>query len=102
MTTASDKELGSLHKAVAVALQEQVVGYEEETEHGVRVVKPSPALLGAAISFLKNNNITASATDNEELNKLSKALAAKRRGKLPQAALDEAAEHYTMATGFIQ
>lgn len=102
MTTASDKELGTLHKAVAVALQEQVEGYEEETEHGTRTVKPSPALLGAAIAFLKNNNITASATDNEELSKLSKALAAKRRGKLPQAALDEAAESYVYSTGLVQ
>ena len=57
---ASTKTLGSLHELVAQALAEQVQGYTETDDEGnERVVRPSPAVLGAAIAFLKNNNITA-------------------------------------------
>lgn len=96
---ASERVLGTLHEKVAIALTEQVEGYEEETESGTKLVRPSPALLGAAIAFLKNNNITADAEDNAALRELGQALQAKRKRKLPQAALDEAAEHYA---SFIQ
>ena len=99
---ASDKQLGELHQAVAVALQEQVVGYEEQTDEGTKTVRPSPALLGAAIAFLKNNNITADATDNAALRELSDALSARRKKKLPQAALDDAAERFATSQGFLQ
>ena len=97
---ASDKTLGALHQKVAEALTEQVEGYEEPVfdsegeAKGTKMVRPSPALLGAAIAFLKNNNITADATENEALRDLSKKLADRRRGKIPQAALDEAAETF--------
>jgi hypothetical protein len=80
----------------------QVDGYEEETEQGVRTVHPSPALLGAAIAFLKNNNITADATDNAALRELSEALSARRKKKLPQAALDAAADRFAESQGFMQ
>lgn len=98
---ASDKTLGELHEAVAVALKEQVDGYiepvfnKEGEEVAEKVVKPSPALLGAAIAFLKNNNITADPAENAALRDLSSKLAARRKGKIPQAALDEAAEAFT-------
>ncbi len=102
---ASDKTLGALHQKVAEALTEQVEGYDEPVfdqegeEKGTKRVRPSPALLGAAIAFLKNNNITADATENEALSSLSKKLADRRKGKIPQAALDEAADAYAMANG---
>ena len=97
---ASDKQLGHLHLVVAEALTEQVVGYEEENEDGsVKKVRPSPALLGAAIAFLKNNSVTADATDNAALRELGDALAARRKKKLPQAALDEAAEQFATVHG---
>lgn len=96
---ASESKLGALHEAVADALTEQVKGYEEETEEGTKLVRPSPALLGAAIAFLKNNNITADAEDNAALRDLSQALQAKRKRKLPQAALDEAAETFSTSYG---
>lgn len=100
---ASDKVLGKLHEEVAKALTEQVVGYVEETDDGKELtVRPSPALLGAAIAFLKNNNITADAEDNAELRELGVALAARRKRKIPAAALDEAAEHFANMNGLIQ
>ena len=104
---ASDKTLGALHQKVAAALTEQVEGYEEtvydkEGEPQVNLVRPSPALLGAAIAFLKNNNITADATENEALKDLSSKLAARRRGKIPQSALDEAADAFAAHSGLIQ
>lgn len=98
--SASDKKLGDLHAKVANALTEQVDGYiETDSEGKERTVRPSPALLGAAIAFLKNNNITADAEENSELRDLSKALAARRAKKVPQAVLDEAAEAFSASHG---
>lgn len=97
--SASESTLGTLHEKVARALTEQVEGYEEQTEEGTKLVRPSPALLGAAIAFLKNNNITADAEDNAALRELGQALQAKRKRKLPQAALDEAAETFSTNYG---
>lgn len=91
---ASEKTLGLLHEQVAKALSEQVVGYTVVEDEVEKEVKPSPALLGAAIAFLKNNNITADANDNAALRELGEALAARRKKKLPQAALDAAAEDF--------
>ena len=96
---ASEKVLGELHAAVATALTEQVKGYlvvEDEVE---KEVKPSPALLGAAIAFLKNNNITADAEDNAALRELGESLKARRQKKLPPAMLDAAAEAFAERFG---
>lgn len=80
---ASDKALGELHGLVARSLTARLEGGEF-----------TAAELGAAISFLKNNNITADATDNVELRALGDQLAARRRKKIPQNVLDEAAEAF--------
>lgn len=83
---ASDKTLGALHAAVATALTEVIQG--TVTEEGERIPAPAP-YFGAAIAFLKNNNITADVTTNDELSALQKALADKRhkRGGGDAAAL---------------
>lgn len=96
---ATDKKLGDLHEAVADALSEQVKGYTIVEDEVEKVIKPSPALLGAAIAFLKNNNITADANDNAALRELGDALKARRAKKLPQASLDEAAEQFSNRFG---
>lgn len=101
---ASEKKLGALHEAVADALTEQVKGYTqvEINREGDEVeieVKASPALLSAAIAFLKNNNITADAEDNEALRELGKALQARRKKNIPQAALDNAAMDFSRQYG---
>ncbi len=67
MTTASDKELGALHATVAKVLTQAISGEE-----------CSAAVLSVAVTFLKNNNITASPTDNAELAELNKQLAQRR------------------------
>lgn len=97
---ASEQKLGELHEAVATAFAEQVKGFVETDEEGrEKVIRPSPALLGAAVAFLKNNNITADATENEALVGLSKALQARRRKQLPQQALDEAVDTFSRSVG---
>ena len=100
---ASDKKLGGLHEIVADAFIEQVAGYEEEQEDGrIKRIRPSPALLGAATAFLKNNNVTADAEDNAALRELGNALAARRKKKLPPALLDDAADTYANSMGLMQ
>lgn len=97
---ASDKTLGDLHEAVASAFAEQVKGYTEVGEEGQeRVVRPSPALLGAAVTFLKNNNITADVEGNAALRDLSEKLASRRNKKIPQASLDAAADAFSERFG---
>lgn len=102
MSKATDEDLGALHGAVARALTEVIADGVTEVIRGKgkdaadQVVKTpaSPAYLAAAITFLKNNNITA-AQGNTELDALKQALENKRKAKAPvmsQAALDEAVE----------
>lgn len=94
--SASKNELGTLHAAVATALTTAVTPIE--TEDGV--APPSAAHLMAAITFLKNNNITADAQTNKELQDLSKALAARRKKVKPDiAALAEAGEDLARQLG---
>lgn len=101
---ASEKVLGDLHAAVANALTEQVKGYTVVEDEVEKEVKPSPALLGAAIAFLKNNNITADAEDNAALRELGESLKARRQKKLPPAMLDAAAEAFSerFGSGMVQ
>lgn len=97
---ASEKKLGNLHELVADAFTEQVKGFVEQDDEGrEKVVRPSPALLGAAVAFLKANNITADASQNEALVGLSKALAARRQKQVPQLVLDEAADTFARSVG---
>lgn len=94
--SASKDDLGMLHSAVATALTTAVAPIE--TEDGT--VPPSAAHLMAAITFLKNNNITADAQTNKELQDLSKALAARRKKTTPNiAAMAEAGEDLARQLG---
>lgn len=113
--SATDEDLGGLHKAVAEGLthiiQEGVVlRVDEESGEVIKAPAP-PAYFAASIAFLKNNNITARKGQNDALDGLADALAKKRAaGKeslkdkasrdvaLEQAAADFAA----MAGGFPQ
>jgi hypothetical protein len=85
---ATTEDLGSLHKAVADALVEDLASEDPVVRSTARA---------QAISFLKNNNITAG-KGNAELAALEEALAkqkAQRQGVTPRisaAALEEAAE----------
>ena len=102
---ASASSLGELHKALTFELMEQLKPREEPIlnkdgeEVGTRTVRASPAVLGAITAFLKNNNITADPEQNEALRDLTEKLAQRRMRKIPQAALDDAAEQYTQRFG---
>lgn len=81
MSKASEEALGDLHAAVAVALKEAI---NPQAEVGKPAIA-SAAHLAAAITFLKNNSITADPSTNQGLSDLRKDLAEKRqqgKGKL--------------------
>ena len=70
MSKASEEKLAVLHGVVAEELT-TILGTEAATA----------AHFGAAIAFLKNNNITADAATNEGLNALKDKLARRRAEK---------------------
>jgi hypothetical protein len=62
-------------------------------EGRTEVIVPSAAHVMAAITFLKNNNITADASTNEDLQALNKSLAERRKKKkLSMTDIESAAE----------
>jgi hypothetical protein len=106
---ASNDELASLHAQVAATLVEDLArevpaleeGAEPETKNLVLrmqelVLKLRHDARAHAITFLKNNNITA-AEDNEAMQEMQAALKAQRAarsGAIPQQVLDDASEAY--------
>ena len=90
---ATDNELQTLHATVARVLTEAI------SHTGEDGAPASAAHLAAAITFLKNNAITASPTGNKALSELSDALAARRRKKISPAALQEAEEQLAYNLG---
>lgn len=101
MSKASEAELSKLHGELARGLTTIISeGVEVPTKEGsVKVTAPA-AYFGAAVALLKNNNITADPSKNEELDALTKALQARRQGKrnnlndFQQAAEDFADQHF--------
>lgn len=91
MSKATEAALAELHGAVAVALTGAVVGTPSE---GGGVIPASAAHIMAAITFLKNNNITADAQSNAAIQGLADALARRKtaKGRLSKTTLDEVAE----------
>lgn len=88
MSKASEKKLGELHGAVATVLTEQVLQKEavqELDEDGIPVDTgeeqycASPALLAAAMKFLKDNSITADIKVDNNMGNLADALAKKQK-----------------------
>ena len=88
MSKATEHKLGALHGAVATVLTEQVLMKEEETEinidgevegTGEMCYNASPALLAAAMKFLKDNSITCDITVDDNMGKLADALAKKQK-----------------------
>ena len=75
MSKATEAALAELHGAVATTL---TAAMNMTSEDGIPVPPPAAHIM-AAITFLKNNNITADASSNTELIALQKALAEKRQ-----------------------
>lgn len=106
---ATTEELSSLHATVAQTLADDLTlttpAIEADDDQDTKRLKLSLQELAIkarhdarahAITFLKNNNITAAA-DNEDLAELKKQLDAQRKQRptaISTSALDEAAELY--------
>lgn len=85
MSKASESALGDLHAAVALSLANAISAPMRDGEgnpiDGTEGVLCSAAVLSAAITFLKNNNITADADTNEGLKDLKDKLEARRKDR---------------------
>lgn len=92
---ATDNELQELHAQVARSLTAAITPQEVE---GV-VIPPSAAHIAAAITFLKNNSITASPQGNKALTDLADQLAARRKKRIAPSALQEAEEQLAFSLG---
>ena len=68
MTKATEESLSTLHRKVAQVLTDNL-----EWEEG-----PRTSVLSIAVKFLKDNEITCSIKDNQDMNALSDALKEKR------------------------
>lgn len=101
-SAASEEQLGNLHAVVAQALTTVIAEGQPivDKEGNVIKVPASAAHIGAAIAFLKNNNITASPTKNKDLAALRQTLNKKRaRRELSKPDLDEAAAAFAAMQG---
>jgi hypothetical protein len=100
---ATTDELSALHREVATSLVEDLKGIETIEDPALRA-KLRVEARAQAITFLKNNNITA-AKGNTELDALAQALANKAKGRtsgLTPQALDEAAALHAQMHGTVQ
>jgi len=81
MARSTEQELSALHGEVARVLisqlSETITMTDENGEKSV-VAVATPATLGVAIKFLKDNDITASIADDENMNELDEMLKRKR------------------------
>lgn len=87
---ASEDKLGDLHGVVA-----------EYLTLAIRSGNASPAIIGAAITYLKNNSITASPSQNAALSKLSQTLQERRnkKGLLTRQAAQDAESAFSDLMG---
>lgn len=104
MSKATEQELATLHGAIARGLTEIVSeGVTIVDKEGEAVKLPaSAAYYMAAITFAKNNNITADAAANEDLAALNRALAEKRKtqkAKLSPRAVSLVADEFDRDLG---
>ena len=85
---ATEPKLATLHGAVAHVLTEQInhrapeLEFDENGHHvetGEMVYDCSPAVIAAAIKFLKDNQITCEVESNQEMSSLRDALSKKQK-----------------------
>lgn len=84
---ASEGTLGLLHEAVATALMERIAAGEATASD-----------ISNAIKMLKDNNITCTPSDDNELGELETLLTGKPVGKATQADLDAALDAAEFST----
>jgi len=82
MGKSTEQELSALHGEVArvlsTQLRETITVIDEATGEQQELLTATPAVVSAAIKFLKDNDITASIEEDENLGELEEMLAAKR------------------------
>ena len=95
MSKASEAALGELHAAVALTLANAIAAPRFTDDgnpiEGTEGMACSAATLSAAITFLKNNNITADADTNVGLADLKRALESKRKDQKARMAGNKSA-----------
>jgi len=88
MTKATERKLGELHGAVATVLTAQLLRQEEVQEldedgypsgTGEHEYVATPALLAAAMKFLKDNTITCDIKVDKNMTNLAEELAKKQK-----------------------
>lgn len=83
MTKATETELGALHaqvaKTIGKALTAPIYDKDGGAIDGTEGLGASPAMVGAAIAFLKNNNIVADPEKNDALKNLREVLENRRK-----------------------
>ena len=81
MARSTEQELSELHGAIARVLISQLretITITDDDGMEAVVATATPATLGVAIKFLKDNDITASIADDENMNELDEMLKRKR------------------------
>ncbi len=81
MARSTEQELSELHGAIARVLISQLnetITITDDDGMEAVVATATPATLGVAIKFLKDNDITASIADDENMNELGEMLKRKR------------------------
>tara|TARA_R110000851_G_scaffold154037_1_gene296149 strand:- start:295 stop:585 length:291 start_codon:yes stop_codon:yes gene_type:complete len=81
MSKSTEQELSTLHGVVAQVLTAQIsetIEMTDEVGKQVTVHTATPATIAAAIKFLKDNDITASVADDDNLGALDEMLKKKR------------------------
>ena len=81
MSKSTEDELSSLHGAIAKVLIDQItetIVIQEEDGAEKEIYTVTPATLGVAIKFLKDNDITTSIEDDDNLGELDDLLKKKR------------------------
>lgn len=82
MAKGSESQLSELHGVIAKVLKDQlserITITDEETGEEREIYTATPATLAQAIKFLKDNDITVSVEDDENLSELDELLKKKR------------------------
>ena len=85
MAKATEEKLSELHGVVATVLKDQlsetVIIADEDTGETKEIYTAAPATLAQAIKFLKDNDITASVEDDQNLNDLQELLRKKQTNR---------------------
>ena len=111
MSKATADDLGALHRAVSQVLTKKIAAplYREgEPVPDTEGLGATAAEISAAITFLKNNGVTADPSEDKGLQDLARQLEEQRKrakGRLNREALERAAqemEEYVGYTGRVQ